>query len=271
MLFLSVNIIHWFNPLVWLLRKFAEQDIEIACDEEVIMNTSMENRREYSVVLILLFGNIINIKCGEKTYAVKKVPVDYGVEVKTDVNGDGKADRVRVTDTVRGDYAFTQVRTVLNDGSDFFIDYPDSWASSYLVTGDLSGNGRADVVVIRYYTGSTYGGCAVSVLHMGKNDLRENDFEEYPSVFIQNPEFGAGQGQPVGFGEQDGFSCIGASIIEKNGKTMLRLIACVDPLNDTVQCVDCSYQADGWYIEDIQNISGYWENDRASELLGDSY
>lgn len=40
--FLAVNIVHWFNPFVWLLRKFAEQDMEIACDEEVVMKTSME-------------------------------------------------------------------------------------------------------------------------------------------------------------------------------------------------------------------------------------
>ena len=318
--FLAVNIVHWFNPFVWLLRKFAEQDMEIACDEEVVMNSSMENRREYSdvimawvgrdgykghvlstgyvhgvrflkwrfdnifnneyknkgnvliggaLVLILLFSSIIHIKNGGKTYAVKKVPVDYGIEVRTDISGDAKTDRVWVVDTVSGDYAFTQVCAALNDGSDFFIDYPDSWASSYLVTGDLNGNGAADVVVLRYDMGSTYGGCAVSVLHMGKNDLGEDDFEEYPSVFIQNPEFGAEQ--PVGFGEEDWFSCIGASIIEKNGKTMLRLIACVDVMNDIAQCIDCSYQVDGWYIEEIQLVSDYWRSDKQSALLGYSY
>lgn len=199
-------------------------------------------------------------------FAENQSNIDYGIEVRTDINGDGNTDRVRVYDTVSGDYAFTQVSAILNDGSNFFIDYPDSWASSYLVTGDLSGNGKADIVVIRYYTGSTYNGCAVSVLHMGKNELREDDFEEYPSVFIQNPKFGTEQ--PVGFGEEDGFSCIGASIIEKNEKTMLRLISCVDPLNDIVQCVDCSYRADGWYIEDIQTVNDYWGNDKESKLLG---
>ena len=195
--------------------------------------------------------------------------IDYGIEVRTDINGDGHTDRVRVYDIVSGDYAFTQVSVILNDDSSFFIDYSDSWASSYLVAGDLSGNGKADVVVIRYSTGSTYNGCDVSVLHMGKNELGEDDFEEYPSIFVQNSEFGTEQ--PVGFGEEDDFSCIGASIIEKNGKTMLRLISCVDPLNDIVQCVDCSNRDDGWYIEDIQTVNDYWGNDKESELLGYSY
>lgn len=208
------------------------------------------------VLLILLFSRLI---------PVQKVPIDHGIEIKTDVDGDKKPDRVRVIDTVSGDYAFTQVYAALHDGSDFFIDYQDSWASSYLVTGDLNGNGRADVIVIRYDTGSTYGGCAVSVLYMGKDSLGEDGFAEYPSVFIQNPEFGTGQ--PIGFSEEDRFSCIGASVIEKNGKTMLRFLTCVDPLNDTVQCVDCSYQTEGWYIEDMFTVSDYWENERAAELL----
>lgn len=52
---------------------------------------------------------------------------------------------------------------------------------------------------------------------------------------------------------------------------MLRLISCVDPLNDIVQCVDCSYRDDGWYIEDIQTVNDYWGNDKESELLGYSY
>ena len=57
--------------------------------------------------------------------------IDYGIEVRTDISGDGKTDRVRVVDVVSGDYAFTQVCAALNDGSEFFIDYPDSWSSSY--------------------------------------------------------------------------------------------------------------------------------------------
>ena len=35
--------------------------------------------------------------------------IDYGIEVRVDISGDGKTDRVRVVDTVSGDYAFTQV------------------------------------------------------------------------------------------------------------------------------------------------------------------
>ncbi len=50
-----------------------------------------------------------------------KENIDYGIEVRMDMNGDGKTDRVRVIDTVSGDYAFTQVSAVLNDGSIFLL------------------------------------------------------------------------------------------------------------------------------------------------------
>ena len=50
--FLFVNIIHWFNPFVWLLRKAAEQDIEICCDEAVVSGEGRTYREEYSEVIM---------------------------------------------------------------------------------------------------------------------------------------------------------------------------------------------------------------------------
>lgn len=50
--FLFVNMIHWFNPFVWLLRRAAEQDMEIACDEEVVSGATKADREEYSDVIM---------------------------------------------------------------------------------------------------------------------------------------------------------------------------------------------------------------------------
>lgn len=50
--FLFVNIIHWFNPLVWLLRKAEEQDIEISCDEGVILGLNRADREEYGDIIM---------------------------------------------------------------------------------------------------------------------------------------------------------------------------------------------------------------------------
>ena len=51
-LFLAVHIIHWFNPLVWSLKRFAEQDMELVCDESVTRDVSALERKEYGKILI---------------------------------------------------------------------------------------------------------------------------------------------------------------------------------------------------------------------------
>ncbi|MDE7477296.1 MAG: M56 family metallopeptidase, partial [Lachnospiraceae bacterium] len=51
-LFLAVNVVHWFNPLVWLMRRLAGNDIEQACDEDVLKDVSMSGYREYSNVIL---------------------------------------------------------------------------------------------------------------------------------------------------------------------------------------------------------------------------
>ncbi len=44
--------LHWFNPLVWLAFKLAENDMEMSCDEAVIKNMSRGEKREYSMTLL---------------------------------------------------------------------------------------------------------------------------------------------------------------------------------------------------------------------------
>lgn len=56
LLFLSVAVLHWFNPFVWLMRRFAEQDMEVVCDEGVLEGTALEERKEYSEVIMSMVG-----------------------------------------------------------------------------------------------------------------------------------------------------------------------------------------------------------------------
>lgn len=311
-----VNIMHWFNPFVWLMVRSAEQDMELCCDEIVLEKSSLEERKEYSEVIMSCihtgavkrfsfssgyvnntkfmkrrFENIFNTGNRRQGFIFciclimfliigsgyveleqrlimpfgSKTAIDSGFEVRTDVNGDGKQDRVFIKDNISGDHAFTQLAVELHGENDItFTDFEGYW-SSYLVSGDLSGNGRADIVVMRISTGSTFGGGEVNVLHFEKNK-----WVEYPSLFIQNPEISIQQ--PENF-EEDNFdvSCLGAAIIEKAGRTMLRLILNEDIMNDKVKCVDCSYQNDGWYIENIEVITNYYEQERDKELLKNNF
>ena len=44
--------VHWFNPLVWLCFKLFTKDIELACDERVVKNYSLERRKSYAEALL---------------------------------------------------------------------------------------------------------------------------------------------------------------------------------------------------------------------------
>lgn len=208
-------------------------------------------------IVLLLLNMGLDFQTGEKQYLYTKKDIDYGIEVHVDINGDKKEERVWVTDNVSGDNAFTQISTQLKNGEIKFKDYPDYW-SSYLVTGDLTGNGAADVVLMRIATGSTYGGGELSVLHIG-----ENGWEEYTDNFIPNEKIQ--DIQPSSFKD---ISCIGASVVEYREKCLLRIITMEDYTEGTVKCMDCSYTEDGWFIEQIELITDYYEGDKEAELLG---
>lgn len=44
--------LHWFNPLVYLLRREAERDLELTCDDAVVAGAGAEVRRAYSETLL---------------------------------------------------------------------------------------------------------------------------------------------------------------------------------------------------------------------------
>lgn len=46
------NTMHWFNPLIYLLRREAERDLELTCDDAVVAGESVEVRRAYSETLL---------------------------------------------------------------------------------------------------------------------------------------------------------------------------------------------------------------------------
>lgn len=50
--------VHWFNPLVWLMDRQAQKDVEICCDDDVIKGHSEEFKRKYSesILKMVKFG-----------------------------------------------------------------------------------------------------------------------------------------------------------------------------------------------------------------------
>lgn len=49
---LAANALHWFNPLVWLLRQRLDRDLEQSCDEAVVQGTEESDRRSYGAVIL---------------------------------------------------------------------------------------------------------------------------------------------------------------------------------------------------------------------------
>ncbi|WMJ88631.1 M56 family metallopeptidase [Anaerocolumna sp. MB42-C2] len=56
-LLLLANGIHWFNPLVYLMKNLSEKDLEMVCDTEIIKEKDITFKRKYSETIILAIHN----------------------------------------------------------------------------------------------------------------------------------------------------------------------------------------------------------------------
>ena len=52
LLLLIVCSMHWFNPLVWIMAKMAEIDMEISCDRDVLKICGDTSRKDYGLAML---------------------------------------------------------------------------------------------------------------------------------------------------------------------------------------------------------------------------
>lgn len=52
LLFIAANAVHWFNPLIWLMRREAGVDMELSCDERVTQGADYAVRKAYTETLM---------------------------------------------------------------------------------------------------------------------------------------------------------------------------------------------------------------------------
>lgn len=52
LLLMLANAVHWFNPMVWLMVRAADRDLELSCDEAVVNGKNEEYREEYGRCLL---------------------------------------------------------------------------------------------------------------------------------------------------------------------------------------------------------------------------
>lgn len=52
LLLLAVNAIHWFNPIIYIMIRCANRDMEYACDNDVVKDRDMEYKKKYSLTIL---------------------------------------------------------------------------------------------------------------------------------------------------------------------------------------------------------------------------
>ena len=55
-----ICIFYWWNPLIWYASKCVAEDAELACDERVLKNKSVEERKNYGYALLQMIENAQN-------------------------------------------------------------------------------------------------------------------------------------------------------------------------------------------------------------------
>lgn len=51
-LMLAANALHWFNPLIWLMRREAGETVELLCDAQALRGADQDTRRAYCEALL---------------------------------------------------------------------------------------------------------------------------------------------------------------------------------------------------------------------------
>jgi len=64
--------LHWFNPLVWLMARFAGRDVEAACDAQVVSELDAAGKRAYGELLLACAEGQRGLPCSTRFGSGKK-------------------------------------------------------------------------------------------------------------------------------------------------------------------------------------------------------
>lgn len=57
-----LKCIHWFNPIVYLMQRIYDTSCELSCDEQIISNLNLQQRKQYSLLILELVQYGQNLK-----------------------------------------------------------------------------------------------------------------------------------------------------------------------------------------------------------------
>ena len=69
--------LHWFNPLIYILRRLFFEPCELSCDEQVIKDAEIKEIKEYSLILInsIKYKNELKISLMSSKFSNKKINI----------------------------------------------------------------------------------------------------------------------------------------------------------------------------------------------------
>ena len=225
--------------------------------------------------LVVCVGSIFTVQAGMEI-PWKKIPIDNGIEVRTDVNGDGQTERVWTTDYLGEDEGYSTLTVQFRDGTETSVTDKSGWNVSDLLTGDFNKDGKADIIWDLVDIGSGGQADTVHIYHVADHEL-----VQYPENFVHNPAIKRSQPAVINPPWLEGNDLhwsaapMGIAIIEKNGRNYLRILYPdindpeYYPKEDIAECVDSSYTEKGWKIENIARITDVL--DKEDQLLNSNY
>ncbi|GEM_PF-3398347 len=90
---LVISIIHWFNPIVYIMNNLFEEWCEISCDEIVAENMSYFEREEYGTTILSIIERVNDAPnflcfylCGDKKYIKRRLVMMLNMKNKNKIN-----------------------------------------------------------------------------------------------------------------------------------------------------------------------------------------
>lgn len=75
-----ISIIHWFNPIIYMMKDLLEKSCEISCDEIVVENMSYDKRKEYGEAILSILDRVSDAPnflcfylCNDKKYIKRRL------------------------------------------------------------------------------------------------------------------------------------------------------------------------------------------------------
>lgn len=199
-------------------------------------------------------GTITGFDLGEVTAEGTAPQASHGA---ADFDGDGIADTVRVESADTGtEDAHVTLTVALGNGQTMEKRIDGNWQWDAPAADDLDGDGRDDIALHLIYYGSNYNGGLVRVFRAADGELTE-----FPSGLIKNNSLDRGEQAYIGddFAKEgvEGADFIGATIVSRDGGSLLRLKSLIDVHADTAWYVDTAWTGTGWHIEDMNVGKAY--------------